>query len=50
MCEANLPPELEHDLQQSEESDQPEIGANWALAQVKELLQWGLPWLSPICP
>jgi methylenetetrahydrofolate reductase (NADPH) len=43
MCEARLPPELEHDLQQSEESDQPEIGADWALDQVKELLNGGCP-------
>lgn len=43
MCEARLPPELEHDLQQSEESDQPEIGADWALAQIKELLNGDCP-------
>ena len=43
MCDAHLPPELEHDLQLSEESDQPEIGANWALAQIRELLNGGCP-------
>ena len=43
MCEARLPPGLEHDLQESEESDQPEIGADWALAQIKELLNGDCP-------
>ena len=43
MCEARLPSELEHGLQQCEESEQPEIGADWALDQVKELLNEGCP-------
>lgn len=43
MCEARLPHELEHHLQQSQESDQPGIGADWALDQVKELLNVGCP-------
>jgi methylenetetrahydrofolate reductase (NADPH) len=43
MCEAGLPSQLENDLESADEADQPSIGANWALHQVKDLLSKGAP-------
>ena len=43
MCEAALPEDLEKALHHCEESKQPEVGADWALGQVKELLERGSP-------
>ncbi len=43
MCEAAFPSELEHALNESEESDQAKVGADWALGQVEELLEGGSP-------
>jgi len=43
MCEAGLPSALENALENASETEQPVIGANWALQQVKELLEGGAP-------
>ena len=43
MCEASLPPELEQNLVKSPEFTQPEVGSDWALKQIKELMDWGCP-------
>lgn len=43
MCEAGLPSALENALENASETEQPAIGANWALQQVKELLEGGAP-------
>jgi methylenetetrahydrofolate reductase (NADPH) len=43
MCEAGLPPELENTLENSAEEDQPAVGADWALGQVRDLLDKGAP-------
>ena len=43
MCEAGLPSQLENDLESADEADQPTIGANWALQQVRDLLSKGAP-------
>ena len=43
MCEAGLPTELENTLENSAEEDQPSVGADWALGQIKELLENGAP-------
>ena len=43
MCEAHLPPLLEQGLEAETKENQPQIGARWALGQVKELLDTGAP-------
>ena len=43
MCEAGLPSELENTLENSAEEDQPAVGADWALGQVRDLLDKGAP-------
>jgi methylenetetrahydrofolate reductase (NADPH) len=43
MCEAGLPAALENALENASETEQPAVGANWALQQVKELLEGGAP-------
>ena len=43
MCEAGLPTELENTLENSVEEDQPTVGADWALKQVRDLLDKGAP-------
>ena len=43
MCEATLPIELENRLEESAEENQPEVGADWALGQIKDLLNRGAP-------
>ncbi len=43
MCDAAFPAELEQALNQSEECGQATVGADWALGQVKELLEGGSP-------
>ena len=43
MCEAGLPAELENTLENSAEEDQPAVGADWALGQVRDLLDKGAP-------
>lgn len=43
MCEAGLPAALENTLENSAEKDQPAVGANWALGQVRDLLDKGAP-------
>ena len=43
MCEAGLPAELENNLENAEEESQPAMGANWALEQIKDLLDKGAP-------
>ena len=42
-CEAGLPAELENTLENSAEEDQPAVGADWALGQVRDLLDKGAP-------
>ncbi len=43
MCEASLPLELEKSLEGKNDSDQPSVGADWALSQIKDLLAKGAP-------
>ena len=43
MCEAGLPAALENTLENSAEEDQPAVGADWALGQVRDLLDKGAP-------
>jgi methylenetetrahydrofolate reductase (NADPH) len=43
MCDATLPEKLAYELNNAEESAQPEIGAKWAKVQVEELLNKGAP-------
>jgi len=43
MCQAHLPPELEEALLASPEKDQFKVGAEWALRQIKELIDKGCP-------
>lgn len=43
MCEAGLPAVLESTLENSAEEEQPAVGANWALGQVRDLLDKGAP-------
>ena len=43
MCEANLPKKLEELLENSAKENQAEVGANWALEQIKGLLNAGSP-------
>jgi methylenetetrahydrofolate reductase (NADPH) len=43
MCEAGLPSQLEKELESTAERDQPAIGAQWALEQIKDLLIQGAP-------
>ena len=41
--EASLPLELEKSLEGKNDSDQPSVGADWALSQIKDLLAKGAP-------
>ena len=43
MCDAGLPAELEHNLENSADEEQPVVGADWALGQIKNLLEKGAP-------
>ena len=43
MCEAGLPAELEHSLEDAEADNQPTVGADWALGQIQDLLAKGAP-------
>ena len=43
MCEAGLPAALENTRENSAEEDQPAVGADWALGQVRDLLDKGAP-------
>ncbi len=43
MCEAGLPVELENSLKDTPEHNQPRVGAKWALAQIRDLLEKGAP-------
>ena len=43
MCDARLPTQLEQDLEAETKENQPQIGARWALDQVKGLLDTGAP-------
>lgn len=43
MCEAELPVELENKLEKTTAEKQPSVGANWALDQIKDLLDKGAP-------
>jgi len=43
MCEAGLPSQLERNLENTDETGQPVVGAKWALEQIKDLLSRGAP-------
>jgi methylenetetrahydrofolate reductase (NADPH) len=43
MCEAGLPAELEKKLESTADENQPAVGADWALGQIKDLLENGAP-------
>ena len=43
MCEAGLPSQLEQELEKAETAEQPQVGAKWALGQIKDLLAKGAP-------
>ncbi len=43
MCEASFPRQLEENLSQAEDADQPAVGAEWALAQIRELMAGEVP-------
>jgi methylenetetrahydrofolate reductase (NADPH) len=43
MCEAGLPAELENKLESTADENQPAVGADWALGQIKDLLENGAP-------